>query len=71
VANQRITGLWGSADTGETWVYVAGTWRKLSTHSTSAALALTTIAAHAQQTNCRVDYREQADGTISELYAWL
>jgi hypothetical protein len=70
-ANKRITAMWGSAESRDTWVFVAGTgWRKLSTHSLSASVALTTLAAHGQLTRCRVDYREQADGTISELYVW-
>ena len=52
-------------------VYVTNiSWKKLSTASASGLVAVNMLGAHARQTNSRVDYRDEADGMIHEMYIW-
>lgn len=68
---QRITALWGKSEERNTWVSIRGVgWKKLSSASDSANLALTALASHAFQTGRTVDYREESDGMIHEIYVW-
>ncbi len=69
--NKRVTGLWGTNETRNSWVLIDGVgWKKLSAGTDSAELALTVLASHAKLTQARVDYREESDGSIHELYVW-
>jgi hypothetical protein len=67
--NQRVTGLWGKDR--NFWVAIRGIgWKKLANASDSANLTLTLLATQALQTDRPVDYREDADGMIHEIYVW-
>jgi hypothetical protein len=69
--NKRVSALWGTNESLNSWALIAGVgWKKLSAGSDSAALALTTLAALGKLTQTRVDYREESDGSIHELYVW-
>ena len=69
--DKRITALWSSTGSHAPYVFVTGLgWKKLAAHSASAALALTTLAAQGQLARSRVDYREDAEGNIAEMYVW-
>jgi hypothetical protein len=69
--DKRATALWGTNEPRNSWVLIAGVgWKKLATTTDSAALALTVLAAHGKLTQTRVDYREESDGCIHELYVW-
>jgi hypothetical protein len=69
--NKRITGLWGINQNRNSWVYIEGLgWRRLAASSDSAIQALTVAAAHAREKNAPVNYREEADGLIHELYVF-
>jgi hypothetical protein len=68
---KRVTGLWSKGEDRNSWVAIAGVgWKKLSDASDSANLALTILAAQALQTGRNIDYREESDGMIHEIYAW-
>jgi len=70
-ADKRVGALWGINQVRNSWVFVTGVgWRKLVNNSDSAIVALTMLSAHAKQLNSRVDYREEADGMVYEIYAW-
>jgi hypothetical protein len=69
--NKRVSALWGTDESRNSWVLISGIgWKRLSAGSDSAALALTTLASIAKMTQARVDYREESDGCIHELYLW-
>ena len=69
--DKRITGLWTINETRNSWVYVTGIgWKKLSNTVDSATVALTMVSGSARQTNTPVNYRDEADGMIHEIYVW-
>lgn len=69
--DKRISALWAINENRNSWVHIGGVgWKKLANNSDSAIVALTYLASHAKQLNCRVDYREEADGMIREIYVW-
>jgi hypothetical protein len=69
--DKRINALWGINQNRNSWVGVTGIgWRKLANNSDSAIVALTIIAANAKQMQTSVNYREEADGMIHEMYVW-
>jgi hypothetical protein len=70
-SDKRIGALWTINQIRNSWVYVNGVgWRMLVNNSDSAVQALSMISAHAKQLTSRVDYREEADGMVYEIYAW-
>ena len=69
--DKRIDALWGIGQHRNSWMRVAGVgWKKLANSSDSAIVAFTTLSAHARQMNSPVNYREEADGMIHEMYVW-
>lgn len=71
VNNRRITALWGINQVRNTWVHVEGVgWKKLANQSDSGIVALNLLSSHARQLNSVVNYREEADGMIYEMYVW-
>ena len=69
--NKRVNALWGTNEPRNTWVMIAGVgWKRLATSTDSSALALTVLASLGKLTQARVDYREESDGFIHELYVW-
>lgn len=69
--DKRIASLWSISENRNSWVNIAGVgWKRLSTSSDSAVVALTIVATAGKQTQTRVDYREEADNLIHELYVW-
>jgi len=69
--DKRAIALWGTNEARNSWVLIAGVgWKKLAATTDTAALALTVLAAHGKLTHARVDYREESDGCIHELYVW-
>lgn len=70
-SNKRVNALWGTNEPRNSWVLIAGVgWKKLATSTDSSTLALTVLAAHGKLTQVRVDYREESDGCIHEMYVW-
>jgi len=69
--NKKITGLWGKNQNKNSWVHIAGVgWKRLANNSDSAIVALTMLGAHARENDSVVNYREEADGMIHEMYVW-
>lgn len=69
--NKQITALWAINQNVNSWVAVSGIgWKKLSNASDSAIVALTMLAGHAREKGSVVNYREESDGMIHEMYVW-
>lgn len=69
--NKKITGLWSINQNRNSWLHVEGVgWKKLANNSDSAVVALTMLGAHAREKGTNVNYREESDGMIREIYAW-
>jgi hypothetical protein len=69
--DQRVTGLWSKNEAANSWAAIRGIgWKKLANTSDSGNIALTVLATQALQTGRPVDYREEADGMIHEIYVW-
>jgi hypothetical protein len=69
--NKQITALWSINQNVNSWVGVSGIgWKKLSNASGSGIVALTMLAAHAREKGSVVNYREESDGMIHEMYVW-
>jgi glycine cleavage system protein P-like pyridoxal-binding family len=69
--NQKITAMWSNNANRNTWAYVANVgWKKLADNSDSAVVALNVLATHAQLKGTVVNYREDADTKIHEIYVW-
>jgi hypothetical protein len=70
-SGQQINELWSINQDRNAWMGVQNVgWKKLSTASESGTVALNVLASHARQTGSSVDYREEADGMVHELYVW-
>jgi hypothetical protein len=70
--NKRITGLWSINQNRNSWVGVSSGigWKKLANNSDSAIVALTMLSSHAREKGSVVNYREESDGMIHEMYVW-
>jgi len=70
-SNKRITALWSINQNRNSWMGVDGIgWKKLANNSDSAIVALTMLAAHAHEKGSVVNYREESDSMIYEMYVW-
>jgi hypothetical protein len=71
VNNQKFNALWCIAENRNSWVGVAGVgWLRLANNSDSAVVALTMLASHAKQAQAPVNYRQESDNMIHEMYVW-
>ncbi len=69
--NKKINGLWSINQNRNSWIGVEGIgWKKLANNSDSAIVALTMLSAHAREKGSVVNYREEGDGMIHEMYVW-
>jgi hypothetical protein len=69
--SRKITALWSINQTRNSWAHVMGIgWKKLSNKCDSGTVALTVLAGNARQTQTPVNYREEADKMIHEMYVW-
>lgn len=70
-SDKRVNALWSINQTRNTWMGVTGLgWKRLFNGNDSSLTALAMLAAHARQTNCRIDYRDETDGMVREIYVW-
>jgi len=70
-SDTRIGALWSNNAARNSFVYVNGVgWKKLGGMTDLAHLGLLQLARLARDTNARVDYRDEADGLIHEMYLW-
>lgn len=71
VNNKKINALWSINENRNSWVGVAGVgWVKLANNSDTAIVALTMLGANARQTQGVVNYRQESDNMIHEMYVW-
>ena len=71
VTNKKINALWTINQNRNSWVGVAGVgWVKLANNSDSAIVAFTMLGASARQTQGVVNYRQEADNMMHEIYVW-
>jgi hypothetical protein len=71
VNGKKINSLWAINENRNVWVGVAGVgWVKLANNSDSAIVALTILGANARQTQGSVNYRQESDNMIHEIYVW-
>lgn len=71
VNNKKINALWTIGENRNSWVGVAGVgWVKFANNSDSAIVAFTMLGANAKLTQGTVNYRQEADNMIHEIYVW-
>lgn len=71
VNSKKINALWAINENRNSWVGVAGVgWVKLANNSDSAIVALTMLGANAKQTQGTVNYRQESDNMLHEIYVW-
>lgn len=69
--NKRIEALWTINQDRNAWVGVVGIgWRKLAPGTETSLTAMTMLAAHARCTNAVVNYRDESDNLVHEIYVW-
>ena len=69
--SQTVGGLWSINEDKNAWVYVNSIgWVKLSNASDPGIVALMALSASAKQTGSAINYRQEADGMIHEIYLW-
>jgi len=66
-----VTALWSNDEARNAWMLVSGIgWRKLLNARDGAFVALVTLASQARQTGRTIQFREEADGMVYEIYLW-
>jgi hypothetical protein len=71
VSNKQIDALYSTYAARFSWMHVAGgVWRRFSPVSDSGVAALALLAAHARDRGRPVNYREEADQLVHEMYVW-
>jgi hypothetical protein len=70
-SGMKITALWSINQNRNAWIFVNGVgWKKLANNSDTAVVALNMLSASARLTQTAVNYRDEADGMIHEIYVW-
>ena len=71
VNGKKINALWSINENRNSWVGVAGVgWVKLANNSDTAIVAFTMLGANARLTQGSVNYRQESDNMIHEMYVW-
>lgn len=66
-----VTALWSRNEVRNAWMHVANLgWRKLFNGRDGSFQALTFLASQAKQTGRTIQFREEADTMIHEIYLW-
>lgn len=69
--NKQVDALYSTYAARFSWMHVAGgPWRRFSPTSDSGVAALALLAAHARDRGRPVNFREEADQFIHEMYVW-
>jgi len=69
--NKQVDALYSTYAARFSWMHVAGgQWRRFSPVSDSGVAALALLAAHARDRGRPVNYREEADQFVHEMYVW-
>jgi hypothetical protein len=68
--DKRVNALYTTLHARNSWMSIAGIgWKKLTTANDSACEAMTQLAAHCREKNCRIDFSEE-NGLVNEIYVW-
>ncbi len=71
VNGKKVNALWAINQNRNSWISVAGVgWVKLANNSDSAIVALTMLGANAKLTQGVVNYRQESDNMLHEMYVW-
>ncbi|MFF5184108.1 hypothetical protein ACFY30_10030 [Streptomyces sp. NPDC000345] len=69
--NVMVDGMWCMDQPRNAHLHVkGGVWKKIYNGSDAAFTALTTLASQARETGRPISFREEADGTVHEIYLW-
>jgi hypothetical protein len=69
--NVTVDATWATNEVRNAWMRVVNIgWKKIFNGSDASFIALTTLAAQARQTGHPINYREEADGMVHEIYLW-
>lgn len=66
----HVNALWSIDQNRNSWAGFPAGWKKFANNSDTAIVAFTILASHAKQTQGPVNYREEADGMIHEMYVF-
>jgi hypothetical protein len=70
-SGKLVTALWSINQNRNVYICISGVgWKKLANNSDSAIVALNILGTSARLTQTTVNYREEADGMIHEIYVW-
>lgn len=70
-SSKKVDSLWTINQDRNSWVGVAGVgWKKLAGPNETAVCGLTMLVAHARATGSPINYRDEADNLIHEVYVW-
>jgi hypothetical protein len=70
-SNKQVDALYSTYAARFSWMHVAGgPWRRFSPVSDSGVASLALLAAHARDRGRPVNFREEADQLIHEMYVW-
>ena len=68
--DKRVNALYTTLHSRNSWMSIAGIgWKKLATNNDSVCEAMTQLAAHCREKNCRIDFSEE-NGLVNEIYVW-
>jgi hypothetical protein len=69
-SSKKVTALWSINQNCNSWVAIEGIgWKRLFAGIETSTMALSIIAASAKATQRLINYREEPDGMIHEIYA--
>ena len=69
--DKRISAMWTNRSPRNAYMHVTGIgWKRLSPANDASWNAMVMLATQARQTNCRIDYRDEADGLVHEIFLW-
>ena len=70
-SNKQVDALYSTYAARFSWMHVSGgQWRRFSPVSDSGVAALALLAAHARDRGRPVNFREEADQLVHEMYVW-
>lgn len=68
--DKRVNALYTTMHARNSWMSIAGIgWKKLAVGSDSMCEAMSQLAAHCREKNCRIDFSEE-NGLVNEIYVW-
>jgi hypothetical protein len=70
-ANQTIGALWSSDDKDNAYAWINGVgWKRLAPTSDASLMAMNILTRLGRDKGSAINYREEADGAIHEIYLW-